>query len=118
VTLHHVALATRRADVPAEVAFWALLGFVEVARPHALRERATWLQAGPTQIHLLYADDAVAMTQGHVAVVAPDFDATIAALEAAGHATEERARHWGAARSYVRSPAGHAVEVMAAPPAG
>jgi catechol 2,3-dioxygenase-like lactoylglutathione lyase family enzyme len=118
MTLQHVALETRPGAVAAEVAFWALLGFARVEPPGKLRERATWVQAGPTQIHLLHADDPVVPPRGHVAVVARDFDATIAALEAAGHATEPRARHWGAARSYVRSPAGHLGEVMAAPPVG
>jgi catechol 2,3-dioxygenase-like lactoylglutathione lyase family enzyme len=116
MTLQHVSLETRPADADAEVAFWALLGFARVEPPGELRERSTWVQSGPTQIHLLHADEPVVPPKAHVAVVAPDFDATIAALEAAGHTTEPRARHWGAARSYVRTPAGHLVEVMAAPP--
>lgn len=116
MTLHHVALATRPADVDAEVAFWGLLGFARVEPPASVAERATWLQAGATQIHLLYASDPVPLPEGHVAVVAPAFDATIALLEGAGHAPEPRTRHWGAARAYVRSPAGCLVEVMAAPP--
>lgn len=115
--LQHVSLETRPADAEAEVAFWALLGFDRVASPAALRDRATWLQSGATQIHLLHADDPVTPPRGHVAVVAPAFDGTIALLEHAGHATEPRTPHWGAPRSYVRSPAGHLVEVMAAPPA-
>jgi catechol 2,3-dioxygenase-like lactoylglutathione lyase family enzyme len=115
--LQHVSLETRPQDVEAEVAFWALLGFSEVQPPGALRERATWVQAGPTQIHLLHTGAPVVMPEGHVAVVAPEpYAATIAALGDAGHATEDRARHWGAARAYVRSPAGHLVEVMASPP--
>jgi catechol 2,3-dioxygenase-like lactoylglutathione lyase family enzyme len=116
--LQHVSLETRQEDVEAEVPFWALLGFDRVEPPPSLGDRATWLQAGDgaTQIHLLYADDPVAPPRGHVAVMAPAFDATIALLEHAGHAVEPRARHWGAARAYVRSPGGHLVEVMAAPP--
>jgi catechol 2,3-dioxygenase-like lactoylglutathione lyase family enzyme len=114
--LQHVSVETRPADVEAEVAFWALLGFDRVDPPPSLAARATWLQSGTTQIHLLYTDAPVTPPRGHVAVVAPAFDATIALLEHAGHPTEERERHWGAARSYVRSPAGHRVEVMAAPP--
>jgi catechol 2,3-dioxygenase-like lactoylglutathione lyase family enzyme len=116
--LQHASLETCPADVEAEVAFWALLGFDRIAPPGALGDRAAWLQAGDgaTQIHLLYSDAPVAPPRGHVAVVAPAFDATIALLEHAGHATEPREPHWGAARAYVRSPAGHLVEVMAAPP--
>jgi len=115
--LQHVSLETRPADAEAEVAFWALLGFTRVDPPEGLRERATWVQSGTTQIHLLYSDNPVVLPKGHVAVVAPaPFAATIAALDSAGHATEPRAQHWGVPRSYVRSPAGHLVEVMASPP--
>ncbi|HWH93313.1 MAG TPA: VOC family protein [Baekduia sp.] len=115
--LQHVSLETRPADVDAEVAFWALLGFSRVESPGELGERTAWVQAGDgSQIHLLYASDPVTMPKGHVAVLAPAFDATVSALEDAGHAVEPRTQHWGAPRSYVRSPAGHLVEVMAAPP--
>jgi catechol 2,3-dioxygenase-like lactoylglutathione lyase family enzyme len=116
--LQHVALETRESDAPAEVAFWALLGFSAVDPPGALTGRATWVQASDgTQIHLLYASNPVVMPEGHVAVVTPPpFETTIAALEAAGHAPEPRAQHWGVPRSYVRTPAGHLIELMASPP--
>ncbi len=116
--LQHVSLETRRDAVEAEVAFWRLLGFAVVEPPPSLRDRATWLQAddGFTQLHLLYADDPVAPPQGHVALVAPAFDATLAALRAAGLAPEPRTPHWGAPRVYVRSPAGHRAELMAFSP--
>jgi catechol 2,3-dioxygenase-like lactoylglutathione lyase family enzyme len=116
--IHHVALPTRREDVEVEVAFWALLGFSVVEPPAALGGRATWLQAPDgTQIHLLYADEAVARG-GHVAIVAPEFDGTLARLDAAGHTPEPRTPHWGVPRAYVPSPSGHLVELMAAPPPG
>jgi catechol 2,3-dioxygenase-like lactoylglutathione lyase family enzyme len=116
--IHHVALPVGRDDVAAEVAFWALLGFSVVEPPATLRERATWVQAPDgTQIHLLYAaGGAVAARSGHVAIVAPAFDATLTALAAAGHPPEPRTAHWGAPRAYVESPSGHLVELMAAPP--
>ena len=114
--IHHVALPTRRQDVEAEVAFWALLGFSVVEPPASLRERATWLQApDATQIHLLYADEPAART-GHVAIVASEFAATLTALATAGHTPEPRTPHWGAPRAYVHSPFGHLVELMAFPP--
>jgi catechol 2,3-dioxygenase-like lactoylglutathione lyase family enzyme len=119
--IHHVALPTRRDDVEAEVAFWALLGFSVVEPPASLRARATWVQAPDgTQIHLLYADEAAgAARHGHVAIVVPAFDATATALSAAGHAPEPRTPHWGAGRAYAHSPSGHLVELMAAtPPTG
>ncbi|WP_035125878.1 VOC family protein [Conexibacter woesei] len=114
--IHHIALPTLRADLSAEVAFWALLDFTPVEPPESLRARATWVQApGGTQIHLMYTPDAA--HAGHVAVVAPEFSTTITSLEAAGFAPEPRTPHWGAARAYVRSPGGHLVELMAFPPA-
>ena len=114
----HVALETRPADAEACVAFFALLGFVEVAPPPSLRERARWVQAGATQVHLLYRDEPEVPGRGHVAVVAADYDAALERLRAAGHEVDPRAEHWGSPRAYVRDPAGHLVEVMAFAPKG
>jgi len=47
-----------------------------------------------------------------------DYDATLDALRAAGHEVDPRKEHWGAPRAFVRSPARHRFEVMAAPPPG
>lgn len=113
----HVAIEVRQADVAACVRFWALLGFDEVQAPAALAARATWVQAGPTQIHLLYADEPVVAPEGHVAVVAGDYDATLRALRDAGFEPASRTEYWGSPRSFVRCPAGHRVEVMAFAPA-
>jgi catechol 2,3-dioxygenase-like lactoylglutathione lyase family enzyme len=118
VTLQHVSLETRPADVDAEVAFWALLGFQRVQPPGALAERSAWVQRGATQIHLLFAAEPVVMLAGHVAVVAEDHEAAMERLRAAGFEPWPREEHWGDARAYVRSPGGHLVEVMAAPPTG
>jgi catechol 2,3-dioxygenase-like lactoylglutathione lyase family enzyme len=115
IGIGHVALPIRREDVEAEVAFWALLGFSVVEQPESLRERATWVQAPDgTQVHLLVADEVQAA--GHIAIVAPAFDATLTALDAAGHPTRSRTPHWGAGRAYAHSPSGHLVELMASPP--
>jgi len=116
--LQHVALEIRQADLERTLAFWKLLGFEQVEPPVTLRERAAWVQRGPTQIHLFFSDDPVAPPSGHAAVVVEDWDATVASLHEAGYAPEERQRHWDAARAFVRDPSGHRVEVMAAPPPG
>ena len=117
MTVHHVALETLHEHADAVVAFFALLGFEEVEPPATLRGRTRWAQRGGTQIHLLLTDDPVVPPSGHVAVVAPDYDAVLAALRAAGHPVDERAQHWGSSRSFVTAPGGHRVEVMAFPPA-
>jgi catechol 2,3-dioxygenase-like lactoylglutathione lyase family enzyme len=116
MTLQHVSLEVRREDVEGEMRFWGLLGFAPVEPPGTLGERSAWVQRGATQIHLLFADAPVVPPEGHAAVVAQDFDAALAALRDAGLEPEEHTRHWGAPRAFVRSPAGHRVEVMAEPP--
>jgi catechol 2,3-dioxygenase-like lactoylglutathione lyase family enzyme len=114
--IHHVALEVRRADAGESERFWELLGFARVEVPSTLEGRAVWLERDGRQVHLMYADEPVAPPSGHVAVVADDYDATLARLRAAGHEPDARPEHWGAARAFVRSPGGHRVEVMAFPP--
>ena len=114
--IHHVALEVRRAEAAAAEGFWALLGFARVEPPPSLADRAVWLEREGTQVHLLYADGPVAPPEGHVAVVASDYEATLARLRAAGFAPDPRAEHWGAPRCFVRAPGGHRVEVMSRPP--
>jgi catechol 2,3-dioxygenase-like lactoylglutathione lyase family enzyme len=114
--IQHVALEVRQPDVDACVRFWALLGFDEVAAPAALATRSTWVQAGGTQVHLLYADAPVVPPEGHVAVVVADHAATLQALRDAGFDPQPRAEHWGSPRAFVRCPGGHRVELMAFAP--
>jgi catechol 2,3-dioxygenase-like lactoylglutathione lyase family enzyme len=114
--IQHVALETRPADVEAELAFWALLGFEPVEPPGTLADRSAWARRAGTQVHLLFADEPAVPAQGHVAVVAGDYAATLERLRAAGFPPDPRREHWGAPRAFVRSPGGHRVEVMAAPP--
>jgi catechol 2,3-dioxygenase-like lactoylglutathione lyase family enzyme len=116
VTLQHVSLETRREAVDAEVAFWALLGFEEVRPPEGLVDIARWVARDGTHIHLLFADDPVVMPSGHVAVLAADYEAAVGRLREAGHDVRPAHEHWGAGRSFARTPAGHVVEVMAAAP--
>jgi catechol 2,3-dioxygenase-like lactoylglutathione lyase family enzyme len=114
--IQHVALETRRDDGEAASAFWRLLGFEEVEPPETLRERAAWLERKGTQIHLLWKDEPAAPPEGHVAVVVDDYEATVERLRDAGHEVEPRTQHWGVPRAFARSPGGHRVELMAAPP--
>jgi len=116
MTLQHVSLETRPEAVDAEVAFWALLGFEEVRPPEGLIGIARWVARDGTHVHLLFADEPVVMPSGHVAVVVADYDAAVARLREAGHEVRPTREHWGAGRAFARTPAGHRVEVMAAPP--
>ena len=114
--IHHVALEAAPADRDALAEFFALLGFVRVEPPEALRERAYWLERGATQIHVFFADEPVAPPQGHVAVVAEDYEDALARLRRAGHDVQERTPHWRAPRCFASAPGGHRVEIMAVPP--
>jgi catechol 2,3-dioxygenase-like lactoylglutathione lyase family enzyme len=114
--LQHVTLEVRQAQVRSCVAFWELLGFSEMEPPLLLRDRFTWVERNGTQIHLVPVDEPIAAREGHVAVVAADYTVTLARLTAAGYALREGTNAWDAARSFVRDPAGHLVEVMSKPP--
>jgi catechol 2,3-dioxygenase-like lactoylglutathione lyase family enzyme len=116
--LQHVSLETRSEDITAVLAFWAILGFDAVDPPPGLRDRAAWAQRGGSQIHLLLTEDPVIPPSGHAAVVVEDYDATLERLRSCGHPVEPRTQHWGAPRAFTTDPAGHRVEVMAAPPTG
>ncbi len=117
--IQHVALEVREADAAACERFWALLGFERVEPPATLRDRAVWVERRGTQVHLLFAEEPVAPREGHVAVVAEDYGATLDRLRAAGHDPQPGTEHWGSPRSFVRCPAGHLVEIMRfAPGAG
>src|SRR3954454_25404140 len=114
--LQHVTLEVTPAQVRECVAFWALIGFTEMVPPPALRDRFTWVEREGTQIHLVPLEDPVAMNQGHVAVVAPDYEAVLRALAEGGFELREGSNAWDAPRTFVRDPAGNLIEVMSAPP--
>jgi catechol 2,3-dioxygenase-like lactoylglutathione lyase family enzyme len=114
--LQHVALEVRPDAVPRCVEFWRLIGFEPVDPPASLADRSAWVQRAGTQIHLLFRQDPGVPPQGHVAVVVDDYAETLARLRRRGFDPEPRVEHWGAPRAFVRDPAGHRIELMAAAP--
>ena len=114
--LHHVGIEVAPAEVEAAAGFFELIGFERVEPPAALA-RFTWLEREGTQIHLMPEDEPTIPSPGHIALVAPDFGATVARLRGAGFAVEPRGEHWGQPRALAIAPGGHRVELMAAPPA-
>ena len=114
--IQHVAIEVRERDAEACVRFWALLGFDHIAAPPALAARAAWVQAGTTQVHLLFADEPTVPIEGHIAVTVADYDATLEALRDAGVHPSPRTAYWGSPRAFVTCPAGHRVELMAFAP--
>jgi catechol 2,3-dioxygenase-like lactoylglutathione lyase family enzyme len=116
MSLQHTSLEIRADDVAAELRFWALVGFEHVDPPAGLAARATWVARDGTHSPLLPADAPTVMPRGHVAILADDYEATLARLRDAGFDFRPDDEFWGAPRGFVRTPAGHRVEVMAAPP--
>src|ERR1700754_1052937 len=82
--LQHVTLEVRPERVRECVSFWALLGFAEMVAPPTLRDRFTWVEREGTQIHLVPLEDPVAMREGHVAVIGPDYDTVLRAIAGGG----------------------------------
>lgn len=114
--LHHVGVEIAPAEIERAAELFELLGFERVEPPPTL-SRYTWLERGGTQIHLMPSESPVAAPEGHLAVIAPDFEVTLERLREAGFKVETRRSHWGAARALAHGPSGHRIELMAAPPA-
>lgn len=113
--IHHVTREVAPDRLAPCLDFYRLLGFRREEPPATLARRAAWLSLGPTQLHLMPLAGA-GVAPGHVAILARDYEATVARLREAGHEVEPREPHWGAARGYVRDPQGNLVELMAAAP--
>ncbi|HEX6228852.1 MAG TPA: VOC family protein [Solirubrobacterales bacterium] len=114
--LHHVSIEVPPDQVEACADCWELLGFERVEAPEELGGYVTWLERDGTQIHLIHNEAATVPALGHPAVVVEDFEATLAALEAAGHEPERHRELWGEPRAFVTMPGDHRVELMGAPP--
>jgi catechol 2,3-dioxygenase-like lactoylglutathione lyase family enzyme len=115
--LHHVAIEISLSDVDRAVEFFTLLGFEQVEPPPALADGFTWLEREGTQIHLMHEASPVVPPRAHLAVVVPDYAATLERLHEHGFETRPGREHWGAPRAHAIAPGGHRVELMAAPPA-
>jgi glyoxalase/bleomycin resistance protein/dioxygenase superfamily protein len=114
--LQHVGIEVVPADVPRAVEFFTLLGFEQVEPPPALADGFTWLERDGTQVHLMHEERPSVPPRAHLAMVAPDFDATLARLHEHGFETQPGREHWGSPRAHAVAPGGHRVELMAAAP--
>jgi len=114
--LHHVGIELHPANVERTVELFVLLGFERVEPPPALADGFTWLERDGTQVHLMHDEDPTVPERGHLAVVVPDFEATLERLHEHGFETRPGREHWGARRAHLLAPGGHRVELMAAAP--
>ena len=116
MALDHVTLEIPVGRLADCAAFWELLGWERVQLPEQFAERNAWVIHGRTAIHLITTDAPVVPPTGHAAVVVEPYEETVARMREAGFDAEPQTEFWGAARAYLRDPAGHRVEIMAAPP--
>jgi catechol 2,3-dioxygenase-like lactoylglutathione lyase family enzyme len=116
--LQHATLEVPKADWDACIAFWDLLGFEPMQAPVSLRDRFAWVAREGTQIHLADVETAICAEVGHVAVLVPDYDGSVRALQDAGFEVQQGSNAWDAERVFVRDPVGHLIEIMSAPPVG
>lgn len=121
--IDHVSFVVAPRDVAACAGFYELLGFVQIEPPAGLGERSIWLTLGSSSIHLMFreadghdVEGPIEPGAGHVAIVVERYEQVVAALAAAGVEVDPRSEYWGAARSYLRDPAGNRVELMAGAP--
>lgn len=115
--LHHVSIEVPPDEVDRTVEFWELIGFHKLDSPEEIAPFVTWLERGSNQIHLIHTASAAVPTLGHPAIVAEDFDTTVASLREAGFTVEDAQELWGEPRAFAIAPANHRVELMKAPPA-
>jgi catechol 2,3-dioxygenase-like lactoylglutathione lyase family enzyme len=114
--LHHVGIEVAPGEVERAVELFELLGFERVEPPPSLAEGFTWVEREGTQVHLMHEERPAVPPRGHLAVVAPDFEAAVGRLREHGFEVERHREHWGEPRAVAIGPGGHRVELMAAPP--
>jgi catechol 2,3-dioxygenase-like lactoylglutathione lyase family enzyme len=114
--LHHVGIEVLPDDVERTVELFEALGFERVEPPPSLAEGFTWVEREGTQVHLMHTEQPTVPPRGHLAVVAPDFEAALGRLRERGLEVERRSEHWGQPRALALAPGGHRIELMAAPP--
>ena len=114
--LHHVSIEVHPDAAERVLEFLGLIGFEGVRAPDAIAEYVDWVEHDGTQVHLIRTPEPAVQLLGHPAFVAPDFEATVAAVTGAGFEYEESRELWGERRGFATLPGGQKVELMAAPP--
>ena len=115
--LHHVSIEVHPDSAERVLEFLDVIGFRRVEAPAEIAEYVDWVEREGTQVHLIRTPEPAVQHLGHPAFVAPDFEATVAAVRGAGFEFEESRQLWGEPRGFATLPGGQKVELMAAPPA-
>ncbi len=114
--LHHVSIEVHPEAAERVLEFLGLIGFERIDAPGEIAESVDWVEREGTQVHLIRTPEPAVQHLGHPAFVAPDFEATVAAVTGAGFEFEESRELWGERRGFATLPGGQKVELMAAPP--
>jgi catechol 2,3-dioxygenase-like lactoylglutathione lyase family enzyme len=101
--LHHVSLEVHPDHVGRTIELFELLGFERVPAPEPIAPYVSWVERDGTQIHLIQTPYPATPALGHAGVVAPDFEAAIERLRAAGFEVEDTRELWGARPALSRS---------------
>ncbi len=111
--LHHVNVPVPPGATDLVVGFYEALGLVRVAKPtEGVAQEGAWLDLPDgTQVHVSEREGAPHPAQ-HFALVVDDLDATVSALQAAGHPFRPGAALLGARRGMTADPCGNAVELL------
>ncbi len=95
--------------------YGVLLGLPEIPKPAVLAMRGgVWFQCGAVQLHLGADPDFQAARKAHPALVANDFPALLAHLDAGGVAAAQEETVGGRLRATIADPFGNRVELIAA----
>ncbi len=113
VRIDHVQFSMPPGSEAAARRFYAeILGFVEVAKPEAMRVRGgMWFAEG---IHLGVEPDMRPLVKAHAALVVDDLDTLEARLRAAGCEVLPATELPGVRRFHTRDPFGNRIELVAA----
>ena len=112
--LHHVQLAIPPESENEARTFWIdVLGFEEIVKPPALRDRGgLWVRSGSAEIHLGVETGFQPARTAHPAIVCDDLDPVIARLDAVGHDTKADADIDGHRRVHTHDPFGNRLELL------
>ena len=115
-SLHHIAVATRNADI-CKAFYIEVLGFRELPRP-PFAFRGAWLYNYGFQIHVIeYADSAPSLGRAidshddHLAFAVTDIEEAKASLTERSIAFRERVNAGGIHQLFFHDPDGHTIEL-------
>jgi catechol 2,3-dioxygenase-like lactoylglutathione lyase family enzyme len=115
VRLHHANVLVKPGETAKVVDFYAdVLGLTRIEKPaEGTTGGGAWFEIdGSTQLHISERADAVMHDDMHFALIVDDFDATLAALQAAGAPWRDQADLFGGRRGSTQDPLGNRIELL------